>query len=92
MWWLTLLGADVGRDAYVNNGPAFQEPDLITIGRRATLDDSVIIAHNFSVHNIKQDEPVEVGDEATLGYQVRSGVPYLFILRVEAISLFLCCY
>jgi hypothetical protein len=48
VWYFRALGATIGKDVclYPNGGdPMMTEPDLVTIGDGASIDDASVIAH-----------------------------------------------
>jgi hypothetical protein len=65
-WYLRLLGGKIDASAYVDT-MQITEPDLLTVGKRATLERDAIVMPNALEGRVMVMGPVVVEDEARLG-------------------------
>ena len=87
VWYFRALGCRIGRDVclYPNGGdPMMTEPDLVTIGDGASIDDASLIAH-INTRGIFRLNPLVVGNGAVL----RSGTRLLSGASMDAHSVVL---
>eukprot|EP01119_Soliformovum_irregulare_P010188 TRINITY_DN2493_c0_g1_i2.p1 TRINITY_DN2493_c0_g1~~TRINITY_DN2493_c0_g1_i2.p1 ORF type:complete len:220 (+),score=39.09 TRINITY_DN2493_c0_g1_i2:164-823(+) len=67
VWWLRLLGCDIGKDCYISMRSP-QEPDLLHVGAGSVLDDCDIVAHHFDGHAFRL-EHVRIGTNCNIGFK-----------------------
>ncbi len=87
IWYFQALGATIGNNVclYPNGGdPMMTEPDLVTIGHGASIDDASLIAH-INTRGKFCLNPLEVGNGCVLKSNSRllSGQSYHIILNRE---------
>jgi acetyltransferase-like isoleucine patch superfamily enzyme len=73
VWYFRCLGCDIGENVclYPNGGdPMMTEPDLCTIGDRASIDDASLIAH-INTRGVFRLNPVKVGQGCVLKSMTR---------------------
>lgn len=73
VWYFRALGCSIGRNVclYPNGGdPMMTEPDLVTLGDRAAVDDSSLVAH-INTRGIFRLNPLSVGSGCVLKSMTR---------------------